>query len=264
MKQKIILIILLPLFILTASNGGETTEYINLGKFTEERIEEIIKESYTYGSNKKKIDFISGQFIDVPYEESTLIGDDKTEEVLTINLAGLDCFTYIDYVEALRLSSEYSQFRDNLIRTRYKEGDISYPTRKHFFSDWVNTGSGDIEDITKSVGGSSVKLATKTLNEKEDGTRYLAQLPVVIRQIAYIPSDKIDKSVTSKLKTGDYVGIYSDKKGLDVSHTGIIVKKGDKIYLRHASSRTENRRVVDEELIGYLSNKPGIVVYRPI
>ena len=264
MTQKVIVLILLLISIHTVLNSGETPEYIDLGKFTDQRIAEIINESSTYSSNNKKIDFISEQFINTPYQESTLIGDDKTEEVLTINLSGLDCFTYIDYVEAIRLSSNYNELRDNLITVRYKNRDIAYPERKHFFSDWVNSDSKTIKDITRSVGGDSAVSVTKALNKKQDGSLYLAQLPVVKRNITYIPTDKIDKSVADKLQTGDYVGIYTDKNGLDVSHTGIIIKKGGKLYLRHASSRSENRRVVDEELLNYLMNKPGIVVYRPI
>ena len=68
----------------------------------------------------------------------------------------------------------------------------------------------------------------------------------------------------SKLKTGDFAGIYTDKEGLDVSHTGIIIKKGGKVFLRHASSREKNQKVVDEELSEYMQNKPGLVVYRPV
>ena len=264
MKQRVVLFTFLAFLIHAALNGGRAAEYINLGKFTEEKIAEIIKKSSKYSSNSKKINFISGQFIGVPYMESMLIGDDKTEEVLTINLAGLDCFTYIDYVEAIRLSSKYSEFRDNLIKVRYKEGNVSYKSRNHFFSNWPNLDSGRIEDITETVGGDLVIPVAKSLNEKKDGTRHLAKIPVVVREIGYIPSDRINKSVTDKLQTGDYVGIYTHKVGLDVSHTGIIIRKGNKWYLRHASSRKANRRVVDEELLNYLNNKSGIVVYRPL
>lgn len=264
MKLTTIILTFLTLFFHTASNCDETKEQVNYGKFSEERIAELIGQTSTYSSNNQKIDFISGQFIDVPYQESTLIGNDKTEEVLTINLAGLDCFTYIDYVEAIRLSSKIDEFKDNLINIRYKDGAISYPARNHFFSDWANSDTGSVKDITHSIGGDSVILTTKYLNKKKDGSLYLPGIPVVKRQIAYIPSYKIDSSVTDKIQTGDYIGIYSDKDGLDVSHTGIIIRKGDGVYLRHASSRSVNRRVVDEELLNYIKNKPGIVIYRPL
>jgi hypothetical protein len=65
----------------------------------------------------------------------------------------------------------------------------------------------------------------------------------------------------SKLKSGDFVGIYTDEEGLDASHTGIIIKKTGKVFLRHASSKSQ--KVVDEDLSEYMKNKPGLIVYRP-
>jgi hypothetical protein len=66
------------------------------------------------------------------------------------------------------------------------------------------------------------------------------------------------------LRSGDYVGIYSEHAGLDVSHTGLIVKKSGQVLLRHASSRSNVKRVLDEDLLDYLRDKPGLVVYRVI
>ncbi|MHC4725403.1 MAG: N-acetylmuramoyl-L-alanine amidase-like domain-containing protein, partial [Planctomycetota bacterium] len=82
------------------------------------------------------------------------------------------------------------------------------------------------------------------------------------RKITYIPSESIDNDILKKMNTGDYAGIYTNLDGLDVSHTGIIIKKKDKVYLRHASSKDMYRKVVDEDLIEYFKNKPGILVYR--
>ncbi len=84
-----------------------------------------------------------------------------------------------------------------------------------------------------------------------------------LREVAYIPSKCVDAEVTKKLKTGDYVGIYSEQEGLDVSHVGIVIKKKDAIDLRHASSVKTKRGVVDEDLKKYLESKPGIIVLRP-
>lgn len=261
--QKILLIVLLTFIVQPASNGVGYPDYIDLGRFTEDKIARMIKASSLYSSNGERIDFISAHFINVPYMESTLIGNHKNREVLTINLAGLDCFTYLDYVEAIRLSSQYHEFKNNVMRVRYKKGKISYKHRKHFFSDWVNSDTTEIRDVTKIVGGKPVISVVKSLNEKEDGSRYLPQIPMVTREINYIPSDTVS-SVADKLKTGDYVGIYSPRSGLDVSHTGIVIKKGDEIYIRHASSINRKGHVVDENLMDYLKGKPGVVVYRTL
>jgi hypothetical protein len=65
------------------------------------------------------------------------------------------------------------------------------------------------------------------------------------------------------LRTGDYVGIYAEARGLDVSHVGIIVKSDDTAHLRHASSIPSHRRVIDEDFVTYMSGKPGMIVLRP-
>ena len=64
----------------------------------------------------------------------------------------------------------------------------------------------------------------------------------------------------SKLKDGDYIGIYTKIQGLDVTHTGIIVFKDGFVYLRHASSK--KMKVIDSLLLEYISSKDGVVVYR--
>jgi hypothetical protein len=87
--------------------------------------------------------------------------------------------------------------------------------------------------------------------------KYLKEIPPLKREITYIHPKDID---ISKLKNGDYVGIYTNKLDLDVTHTAIIIKKDDKIYLRHASSKY--KKVMDSELFEYTKNKLGILVFR--
>jgi len=58
-------------------------------------------------------------------------------------------------------------------------------------------------------------------------------------------------------------GIYSDCKGLDVTHVGIFIKQR-KIIISEAcllgTGKTEGGR---SGFIEYVKNKPGIVVFRP-
>ena len=114
------------------------------------------------------------------------------------------------------------------------------------------------------MGGGKVKSAIKKLNLKADGTKYLPGIAVTERKITYIPSESLDAGVLSKLQTGDYVGIYTDIEGLDVTHTGIVSEKDGKLYLRHASSRISTMQVIEEDLREYMKNKPGLIVYRPL
>ncbi|MGB7293453.1 MAG: N-acetylmuramoyl-L-alanine amidase-like domain-containing protein [Thermodesulfobacteriota bacterium] len=234
-----------------------------LGSWTEKDLNSIMEQSSKIQDVGERIDFLSGKFLNTEYEESTLVGDINHPEELVINLEGMDCFTYIDYVEAMQLSASYPMFVDNIQRIRYESGEVDFRKRNHFFTDWAVYNSDSIVDVTKEVGREGTRTVKKLLNRKEDGTPYLPGIPVKERTVNYIPYESIDDKVIGRLKTGDYIGIYTDKEGLDVSHTGILIRKGDKVYLRHASSRKDNRRVVDEELLAYLLDKPGLVVLRP-
>ena len=61
---------------------------------------------------------------------------------------------------------------------------------------------------------------------------------------------------------GDYIGIYTHIEGLDVTHVGILIKKEGKAYLRHASSKKEFLKVIDEPFESYIKNTPGFIVLR--
>lgn len=234
---------------------------IILGRWTEDKLDEILHESSKIKEAGSRIDFLSRQFLGTDYKESTLIGDARAPEVFVINLEGVDCFTFLDYVEAMRLSDSFSEFKENLRKIRYRNGKVSFENRNHFFTDWREFNSGSVNDITEKIGGQKTKSMVKALNKREDGTFFLPGIPVTRRTINYIPSGVIDDSIINKLKTGDYIGIYSEKQGLDVSHAGITIKDKNSVYFRHASLK--QRKVVDNDLRDYMADKPGVVILRP-
>lgn len=253
---KLFLIILNPFFL----QSKEIEEKIVWGKWSEPKINQLLKSAEKTNSFKNRMLLISDAFINTEYSENTLIGNTNTPEILTINFELMDCFTYIDYVEALSNSENFEEFKKNLIDTRYKENLVSYENRKHFFSDWL--ANPNIQDVTKKIAENEAKIVRKNLNKKSKTEIFLEGIPIIEREIIYIPSEKVDSQIIANLKNGDYIGIYTDRAGLDVSHTGILIKKDNKSYLRHASSRKKNRKVVDEDFLNYIKSKPGIVVYR--
>jgi hypothetical protein len=145
---------------------------------------------------------------------------------------------------------------------RYRGGEISFKNRNHFFTDWCEFNSNFIDDVTVQIGSKKVRSIMKLLNQKEDGSYYLPGIQLKDRLITYLPVDMIDDSILSELRTGDYIGIYSEKQGLDVSHVGIFIKRENDIFLRHASSLKEYRKVVDQDFRDYVADKPGILVFR--
>jgi hypothetical protein len=237
-------------------------ELITMGQWSVETLETLMREAGSIDDPGDRIEFLSRRFLGMLYQESTLIGDQKREEVLVINLEAVDCFTFIDYVEAMRLSSSFSEFRASMKKIRYRGGVVSFENRNHFFTDWVSFNRDHIEDITDAIGLRNTRTVPKILNLKEEGTCFLAGIEPVHREIKYIPSSSLDSQVVGGLKTGDYIGIYSEFDGLDVSHVGIFIRVGRSPFLRHASSKKGIRQVVDEAFMEYVTNKPGVIILR--
>lgn len=235
---------------------------VNFGRWSKTELAQIISTARRIEAPGDRIVAISRRFLDTPYLADTLVGDPQKAEQLVINLAGFDCFTLLDVVEALRRASDLTDFPEQLKQVRYCGGLVDYANRKHFFSDWVAGETAKIADVTAGVGQGRAQVVVKQLNHKSDGTLWLPGISGTRREITYIPTIKIDMDVLSALQAGDYVGIYSPHAGLDVSHTGLIVKAKDSVMLRHASSLDKIKRVVDVDLLEYLQGKSGLVVYR--
>ncbi|OSN10268.1 hypothetical protein AU512_09270 [Lonsdalea iberica] len=207
------------------------------------------------------IGHLSSAFLDTPYQAETLIGGADTPEALVANFNGVDCFTLLDYVEALSRSHDQTSFLNRLVQTRYINNDVAYLSRRHFFSDWFATSSPNARDITAEISQESV-LTEKQLNRKPNGEEYIPGLGITPRQINYIPGNVINQQVLDNLKTGDYVGVYTQLEGLDVTHVGVVIRHDGQVWFRNASSLSANQKVVDTPLMEYAHAKPGIIVLR--
>lgn len=235
---------------------------VELGRWSEADLAQLITTTRQLKAPGERIVELSRPFLGTPYVAHTLIGGPQTLERLVIDLAGVDCFTFLDTIEALRRAKDPADFPDQLRQVRYRGGRVAYTSRRHFFSDWVAGDAGPVADVTAAVGRGRERTIIKQLNLKSDGDRWLPGIPVTRRKIIYIPGERIDAELLAALHSGDYVGIYTDQAGLDVSHVGLIVKDQDGVRLRHASSLASARRVIDVDLLSYLQGKPGLVVYR--
>jgi hypothetical protein len=237
--------------------GGETD------RWTGEGLDTLIRKAAKIDDPGDRIAFISEQFLGVGYRESTLIGSEHIPEELVAEPGAVDCFTFLDYVEAMRLSRSASEFIEALKMVRYQGGTISFTTRNHFFTDWAVYNAQFVRDVTGEVGSGRQKSIQKVLNVREDEMLFLPGIEPVSRTLSYIPPDLIDDEILQRLRTGDYAGIYTGKAGLDVSHVGIIIRDRNTIVFRHASSATHARRVVDQDFQGYMSGKAGLIILRP-
>ena len=241
---------------------GTDQPLVDYGRWGETQLEQLIVRSQQFVDPGERIAELSRPFLGTPYVEGSMIGGPQTPEQLVINLAGVDCFTFLDLIEALRRSAHGADLPERLRQVRYRNGRVAYSDRRHFFSDWVTDIDTMVADVTADVSGGKTRNAAKQLNLKNDGTLWLPGIPVIRREVVYIPAEQIDQALLSGLRTGDYAGIYTERAGLDVSHVGLIVKSKEGVMFRHASSLKNVRQVVDVDLLEYLQGKPGLVVYR--
>ncbi|WP_039758885.1 DUF1460 domain-containing protein [Bartonella queenslandensis] len=243
----------------------QQTTNVELDPYTLNKLNALLKKHSETNDHEKGalIGFLSEAFLGTPYQANLLQGSDKTPEKLIIDFRGLDCFTYLDYVEALRKSTSPKEFINNVIKTRYIKGNIHFLNRKHFFTDWAYREYKLAADITAEISPHAVSIE-KYLNKKADDGNYLPGLPVVKRTITYIPSNFINEEVISRLKSGDFIGIYTKLAGLDVTHVGFFIMTDKGPMLRNASSRKENEKVVDSPFMDYVAKTPGIIVLRAL
>jgi hypothetical protein len=210
-----------------------------------------------------RAELLSRQFLGTPYGANTLIGSATEPEQLVVELQKVDCFTYADYVEALKRGTDRDKFIAGLTGVRYKDGVVSFQNRKHFFTDWAVSSPNVATDVTTAVSPNAIQV-NKNLNRNDSGGVYLPGIPVVSRTISYIPSSQVDSGALSRLRTGDYIGAYAEDGGLDVTHVGIFIDTPGGPVFRNASSLSANDKVVDSSLQDYLNTVPGIVVLRPV
>lgn len=234
-------------------------ERLLFGKMNIEKIETLLGETCSM-EDTQKISYLSKTFLGFPYKEHPLPSENE-EEVLVISFEGFDCLTFLETIEALRLSRGFLEFKKNLRKIRYKDGVVAYENRNHFFTDWIYYNNS-VFDATTLVGGEYTRIRKKTLNLRKDGTFILKGLTPFERKIAYIPKKAIPFCL-KRLKNGDYIGIYTDKEGIDCCHVGIFIEDKGEFIFRHASSKKPHKEVKDDPFDEYTQKKDGIIILRP-
>ena len=264
MKIKLWTVLCMSGYLTTCSASDPIKYQTIMDSVTAEKVNLIIDTvviPHSQQQHGEVIGRVSSTFLDTPYQANTLIGGPDTPEALVADFSGLDCFTLIDYVEALTRSKDQKSFLNNLTEVRYVGGNVDYLSRRHFFSDWFSALPYNARDVTPDISA-DYSVANKQLNRKPDGGEYIPRLGIHPRKINYIPGKNVSQQVLERLKTGDYIGIYSPLDGLDVSHVGILVRHDGQIWFRNASSLAVNRKVIDSPFLEYVRTKPGIVVLR--
>lgn len=214
----------------------------------------------------------------VPYVARTLEGGER--ERLVVNLRQLDCTTYVENVIALYLcikngETTFRDFCNYLRKIRYENGIVTYPTRLHYFSYWIeqNTLTGIVREIVPQDSSvtedSEYDIYYMSSNqEKYPALRKDTSLIDDISEMEkyfdgktyrYIPKAKLKnpESLQAYIKDGDIIAIVTNKKGLDISHIGFAAWHKGNLHLLNASSI--HKKVVEEpmSLYKYMMRHPS-------
>jgi hypothetical protein len=141
------------LSVLISTTAFAATTYsttLTYGTFSKSKLETLIATEKKQKDVGTKIADISKKFLGIVYKEKTL--SQPSTEKLIIRFDAFDCFTYLDTVEAMRLSTSFDDFKKKLVSIRYKDGKVGYLTRNHFFTDWIDSPKR-VTDVTATVGG---------------------------------------------------------------------------------------------------------------
>ncbi len=253
---------------------------------------QTLKSFWKYAEKKRlselpvneRIPIVADFFLGLPYRSNTLNVTKK--ELPVINLHELDCVTFVENVLALALLDKYdenaiTQFINNIVKLRYRNGEIvDYTSRLHYSTDWLYEMERLqlLEDITQKAGGIKYPVQISFMSENYikypvmvKDTSLITKIKVIETKINkrtyyYIPKEQISQAY-AKISTGDIIIMTTNIKGLDAVHLGFAIKKGEDIYLLHASSTGKKVVITDNKLQEYMSGiktQTGVIVARVV
>jgi hypothetical protein len=236
-----------------------------------------------------RVAWFGQMLIGTPYKGYTLEIDDHIEAP-SVNLAGLDCWTFFETALAFaRMVDEPEEqwTPETLLRyiemDRYWGGECNgtYLSRIHYLEDWLhdNARRGLIHDLTRSLGGINVANSAIEMTHNWKKYRYMRNNPEfragiselesrLRRQpLAMIPKSRV-RSIEDQLQNGDIIGIIGhDGSAYGTSHVGLAIRKDGVLCFMHASAPFNYGKVVIEcRLSDYLdkhATHAGILVGRP-
>jgi hypothetical protein len=225
-----------------AAGGGLFALGLSPGRTQEPRIARLIDEAQGLTFIAERIDLISRALVGSRYVAYPLIGGPVKPEEFVVRDDAFDCVTFCETVLAAARSFMTSDFGPQLRKIRYRDGEIDWRARNHYFADW------SVNNIANGVCR-AVVLPDATIVEKT--ISYMRGLPVERVTLTSLPVERL-LAHADRLVTGDIVAFLSCRPGIDYFHIGfIVVGKDGTLWLRH-SARSKGR-VLDQRLAQFIA-----------
>jgi hypothetical protein len=202
----------------------------------ESKLPRLIEEARALPDISERIAAISHAFLGAPYIIDPLGGGAHEKERLVLREDGFDCVTYCETVLAAARANSPDDFKSELRRMRYRDGEIDWFARNHYFAEW---GLNNIANgMCRPVALPGAVRVQKTLT-------YMHGLKPVTVSFAANPRESLF-AYRDRLATGDILAFVSRRPGIDVFHTGFLIVSANTLWLRNAAK--SKGRVLDQRL----------------
>jgi hypothetical protein len=223
-------------------------------------------------------------FLGKPYIAHSL--EEPGEEHLVVNLRGFDCLTLVE--NCLSFSrcfasgkTSFDDFRTQLTRIRYTGGTIKgYTSRLHYFTDWMsdNVRKGVVQEMTMTLGGEEYRKTINFMTTHRDKYAQLGNDSTAVARVQIaesnlsgnplhrVPREKIGLILDS-LHNGDIIGTVTSMEGIDIAHTGMVIRKDGTSKFLHAPLSGGAVTISEGSIAEYvrgIKSLTGIVVARPL
>lgn len=208
------------------------------------------------------------------------------EEHLVVNMRGLDCVSFCEnalvFARCIKKNAmTFDDYKRELQFVRYRSGAIDrYPSRLHYFTDYIYDGEkkGIWRDVTKLLGGKPYRKTINFMSTHPQAYRQLKENPEFVKEIQQQEAEIgkremsfIEKSdiaaMGQNIRNGDILAITTDIEGLDVSHTGVAVRKNRRLHMMHAPDVGSTVMITELPLVDYLAKnkrQTGIIIARAL
>lgn len=214
----------------------------------------LIAETRSMKTIRERMRYVSGKLLGAVYLRRPLIGSVTETEVFVARMDGFDCITFLETLLSLSRAKSADEFLALLRKIRYRNGVVEYQQRLHYATDWA-THLVQLGLLGNMTGGETVVSREKLLD-------IVPGIKPVFARFCFYPRHEL-AAVKRWLLDGDLILFASGRKGLDVSHAGMIVRNGEQVLIRHATRH--RKKVVEQDLAEFFGILPmsGFIIYRP-
>jgi len=215
---------------------------------------------------------IGKRFLGKPYR-GHMLSPGNPEKLIT-SQDGFDCLTFLEHCLATRISyGNPSTFVSALKHVRYSGDSVQYEKRYHYFSDAMwHLGYKVIQDpIHHSSVPKDFSFLSNYLRAQKSSSidiNALAEREKMLSKRKFEYTSLKDLSyILPLIQDGDLIALVGKKDHLDVLHTSMAVRQGNKVHIMHASQEIKKVIISPQTLSEYLNSHKqfiGISVFRPI